>query len=327
MGALTARFKGRHIHRAQRRLALQEHAARGRGRRHSGRDFTAGHHRQQHCGNRDTGRVAGERPGGRAQSGVDPALRHGGRRDLSAAKKRSHARISPGDFSSARAQQHLRRRLPRAQRAHPCDPHLFSGAGFYIRADADHHDLGLRRRGANVRGDDVEFTAAAARARRQDRLAAGFFRQAGVSHRERPARRRNLRLGVFQRLHLRPDVSRRKQQYAAPSRRVLDDRARDGFLRAKRQHAARRRVSQIHHPLRAGTLPRGPGIFQSVHREDRARDPGARRPSRFRPHHVHRRGRASSRNPARAGNFPSSGATICKPSTSAFCPKKSSRNR
>ena len=54
--------------------------------------------------------------------------------------------------------------------------------------------------------------------RRQGRLAAGFFRQAGLSHRERPARRRDLRLGVFQSLHFRPDVSRREQQYAAPSR-------------------------------------------------------------------------------------------------------------
>ena len=47
----------------------------------------------------------------------------------------------------------------------------------------------------------------------------------------------------------RPDVSRREQQYAAPLGRVLDDRAGNGFLRARRQHAAGRGVSEIHYSL------------------------------------------------------------------------------
>ena len=72
-----------------------------------------------------------------------------------------------------------------------------------------------------------------------------FFGQAGLSHRQRPARRRDLRLGVLQSLHLRPDVSRRELQHAAPPGRVLDDRAGDGLLRAGRQHAAGRGVSEV----------------------------------------------------------------------------------
>ena len=116
----------------------------------------------------------------------------------------------------------------------PRDPHVFPGARFSLRADADHHHFGLRRRGADVRRDDVEFAAAAARDRRQGRLAARFFRQAGLSDCERPARRRDLRVGVLQSLHFRPDVSRREQQHAAPPGRVLDDRAGNGFLRSRR---------------------------------------------------------------------------------------------
>ena len=43
----------------------------------------------------------------------------------------------------------------------------------------------------------LEFAATAARGRRQGRLAAGFFRQAGLSDRKRPARRRDFCVGVL----------------------------------------------------------------------------------------------------------------------------------
>ena len=86
----------------------------------------------------------------------------------------------------------------------------------------------------------------------------------------------------------RPDVSRREQQYAAPLGRVLDDRAGDGFLRARRQHAAGRGVFQVHYSLRARTLPRRFGVLQSIHREVGPGDFGACRRVQLRPHHLHR---------------------------------------
>ena len=78
----------------------------------------------------------------------------------------------------------------------------------------------------------------------EDQPRARLLRQAGLSHRQRPARRRNLRLRARQDLHLRPDVPRREQQHLAAPRRVLDGRARDGLLRADRQHGPGRAVPQ-----------------------------------------------------------------------------------
>ena len=83
-------------------------------------------------------------------------------------------------------------------------------------------------------------------------FAQDFFHAPGVSHRQRPAQRRNLRLLAGQGLHLRPDVPRRKQQHLAAPGRVLDGRARDGVLRAHRQHGPGRGVPQTHLPRRAG---------------------------------------------------------------------------
>ena len=81
---------------------------------------------------------------------------------LSAAEERTYARVSARDLAPAGAQQHLRRRLSRAERTDPCDPQFFSGARFYLCADADHHDLGLRRRRPDVRRDHAELAATAA---------------------------------------------------------------------------------------------------------------------------------------------------------------------
>ena len=47
-------------------------------------------------------------------------------------------------------------------------------------------------------------------------------------------------------LHLRPDVPRRELEHVAAPGRVLDGRARDGVLRARRQHGPGRAVPQAH---------------------------------------------------------------------------------
>ena len=81
---------------------------------------------------------------------------------------------------------------------------------------------------------------------------------------------------------------------------------------------ARRRVSEIHHPLRARALPGGPGVLQPVHRQNRARDAGACRRIELRHYHLHRGHRASGKIRQDVGVSRSSGATTCKPSTSAI---------
>jgi len=54
-------------------------------------------------------------------------------------------------------EQHLRRGLPRAQRADPRDSHVLSEERFHLCADAHHYHLGLRGGGTNVQRDFVEF--------------------------------------------------------------------------------------------------------------------------------------------------------------------------
>ena len=54
----------------------------------------------------------------------------------------------------------------------------------------------------------------------------------------RPAQRGELLHGVPQRVHVRPDLPRRKLQHPAPRRRVLDDRARDCVRRPERRHGS-----------------------------------------------------------------------------------------
>ena len=65
------------------------------------------------------------------------------------------------------------------------------------------------------------------------RLRAGLLRPAGVPHRQRPARGRDLRLRAGQGLHLRPDVPRGELEHVAAPGRVLDGRAGDGLLRPR----------------------------------------------------------------------------------------------
>ena len=57
-------------------------------------------------------------------------------------------------------------------------------------------------------------------------------------------------------LHLRPHLPRRELQHVPAPGRVLDGRARDGLLRADRQHGPGRAVPEADLPRRADPLPR-----------------------------------------------------------------------
>ena len=106
------------------------------------------------------------------------------------------------------------------------------------------------------------------------RFHAGFLRQAHLPDGQRPARSRDLRARLRQRLHLRPDVPRRELEHAAPPGRVLDDRAGDGVLRPERQSGPGRGVPEEPGGAGAGRLPRRPGVLQQVVRHRVARDAG-----------------------------------------------------
>ena len=82
-------------------------------------------------------------------------------------------------------------------------------------------------------------------AERWRRLGRGLLRPRGVPDRVGPARGRDRRARAHERLHVRADVPRRELEHEPPSRRVLDDRARDGVLRPRGQHGPRRGVPEV----------------------------------------------------------------------------------
>jgi asparaginyl-tRNA synthetase len=88
-----------------------------------------------------------------------------GRQHLPAPEKGPHPRVSPRDRAPAPALQSLWRRLPRAQPARLRRPPVFPGAGFPLRAHADHHGERRRGRGRHVPRDDARPREPAATAR------------------------------------------------------------------------------------------------------------------------------------------------------------------
>ena len=126
-----------------------------------------------------------------------------------------------------------------------------------------------------------------------------FFGKPDLPHRQRPARRRNLRLLARQDLHLRADVPRREQQHLAAPRRVLDGRAGDGVLRSDRQHGPRRAVPQANLQGRARAVPRRHGLLQRALRQDDDRDAAKDRRQRLPPPALHRGRRDSAKSAAR----------------------------
>ena len=113
----------------------------------------------------------------------------------------------------------------------------------------------------------LDLAKAAANADGDVDYAQDFFATARLSHRQRPARRRDLRLRARQGLHVRPDVSRRELEHVAAPGRVLDGRAGDGVLRADRQHGAGRGVPEA--DLSATCWPTAPRTWQFFAERDR----------------------------------------------------------
>ena len=153
-------------------------------------DVTTG---RVHPGRRRSGRVTRLRPGRRAEGARDTRLRHGRFRDVPLAEEAAHHGVPARHRAPAQPQQHLRRRVPRAQRPLVRDPQVLPGAGLPLPAHADHHRLRLRGRGRDVPRDDPRPDEPAPHARGRDRLRAGLLRQVGPPDRERPARGRDLR--------------------------------------------------------------------------------------------------------------------------------------
>ena len=87
---------------------------------------------------------------------------------------------------------------------------FFQEAGLPLHPHADHHRQRLRRGRARCSASPRStWTSCRATDGKVD-YAHDFFGKPGVPHRQRPARRRNLRLLARQDLHLRPDVPRRE---------------------------------------------------------------------------------------------------------------------
>ena len=166
LGALAARLQRSHVYRVERRLALQKHAA---GRRRGTipedtlKQITTGSSLAA------TGTLVESPAKGQAvelkvasihlYGGADPQtypLQKKGH-TLEFLREISHLRVRSNTFGAA---------FRAAQRSNPRDPSVFPGARVYLRAHADRHDFGLRRRRPDVRRVDVEHARAAAHGRR-----------------------------------------------------------------------------------------------------------------------------------------------------------------
>ena len=103
-----------------------------------------------------------------------------------------------------------------------------------------------------------------------------FFGQAGLAHRLGPAQCRELRHGLWRRVHLRPHLPCRELQHHAACGGVLDDRARDRLCRPRGRHEPRRGHAQVRDPRRAGGLLRRAGHAQPFCGQGAPGAPGAR---------------------------------------------------
>ena len=161
-------------------------------------------------------------------------------------KKRDLVRAAAGDRPSASPHQHARRRCSGAQRARLRHPPLLPGPRLPLPAHADDHGERRRGRRRDVPRHDARPRSAAAHRRRGRSTTARtssarptFLTVSGQLDAESYA------LAPRSGLHLRADVSRRELQHEAASRRVLDDRARDGLCRPRRQRGSRRGLCAV----------------------------------------------------------------------------------
>ena len=156
--------------------------------------------------------------------------------------------------------------------------HFFQERGLPLRPHADHHRQRLRRGRRDVPGHHARSgPSCAPRARRrngaENRLRPRFLRPAGLPHRQRPARGRDLRLRAGQGLHVRPDLPRRKlatRPATWPSSGWSSRRwpsSTSGTTWTWPSGSLKRIFRR-----RAAGMPRGHGVLQPADRQDRARD-------------------------------------------------------
>ena len=169
----------------------------------------------------------GSEPGGAGGTGRLPGLRaemgnQGSEVELvgdadagiSAAEKAPHLRVPAHHRPSAPPLQHLRRRLPHAQRSVLCRPPVFPGARLSLRADPDHHRQRLRGGGGDVPGDDPRPSTRPGQEAKSTGGRTSSGRRPGSP--SAASSRGSSSPPPSRRLHLRPHLPRRKLQHQPP---------------------------------------------------------------------------------------------------------------
>ena len=190
------RFEGRlQLSGSQRRLLPGQHPDR---RRREAAELRIGNQaalgRLQRHGRRRSESLRRQGAGDRSSRGRGHRPRLGRPRNVSAAEEAALVREAPRMGPPAAADQHVRRHRPRAQPRLPIDPRLLPGRRLPLPPHADHHGQRLRRGRRDVPRHHARPGQTAAQRRRRSRLRAGLLRPARVPDRQRPARRRDLRL-------------------------------------------------------------------------------------------------------------------------------------
>ncbi len=128
---------------------------------------------------------------------------------------------------------------------------FFQERGLSLRPHADHHRQRLRGGRRDVQGHHARPGQSSASRTRRSTTGKDFFARPGLSDGQRPVAGRDFRLLAGQGVYLRPDIPGGKLEHLAAPGRVLDGRAGDGVLRAGRQHATGRGVSEADRRRRA----------------------------------------------------------------------------
>jgi len=281
-----ARIQEFRLHRAERRLLLQEPA--GRLRRYAGRFRRRGQVPAGDLAASDgqAGAVSRRRPALRAEGGRDRGHRPLGAR-LPAAEKAALLRVSAHHPPFAAAHQHVHGRFPRAQPGRLRPAQVLPRERLRLRAHADHHRQRLRGRRPDVPRHHPRSRPSAPGQSGRSGFQPGLLRPRDQPDRVGAAECRGLLPGLRPRLHLRSHLPRRELQHPAPRLRILDDRARDRLRRPGRQHAPGRGHAENRDRLRAGAGAAGDGVLQPLHRHRAAGAAAAGAGRELRARHLH----------------------------------------